>query len=232
MFTIAVCDDLQSELEAVKLHIEKFASENNVKAKFYEFIDAEKMIMSCGEVKFDIAFLDIDMPGINGLTAAQKIHEISENTILIFVTCHDEYVYESFKVSPFRYVRKGHEAELNEAFLSAIKKLKMTKHKIGFKTEAGICSMAFNDIHAFTSVNHKVYLCTQDRKIQVFSSLRDIENKLDKYGFIRIHSSYLVNCCYIYSVENSVVIMADSSELPLSRRKAKEVKEKFMKYCE
>ena len=52
-------------------------------------------------------FLDIDMPGISGLEIAKKLREENSDIILIFVSAHEQYVFESIEYSPFRYIRKS-----------------------------------------------------------------------------------------------------------------------------
>lgn len=229
---IAICDDETAFLNDLYKHITASLSKQDSNFTVDTFNSGDMLCEAFDSNGYDIVFLDIDMPKMNGLEAARKIKNTDDNNLLIFVTSHNEYVYESFKVSPFRFIRKNRYDELDEAIDSAINEVKSLKFQSTFKTDTGAVCVSISDIFAFTSINHQVYLCTKREKIRIYSSLRELESKYEDFGFVRTHTSYLVNIRYIYRINDNVVLLVDNSELPVSRRRMKTVKEKFIKFSE
>ena len=84
------------------------------------------------------------------------------------------------------------------------------------------------DIIFMQSDDHYVDIVTDVTKGTVRDSLNSIEKSYSHYGFIRIHSRYLVNYRYIYSIESSTVVLTNKQQLPMSRSKSNSVKEAFL----
>ena len=66
--------------------------------------------------------------------------------------------------------------------------------------------------------------------LECYGNLSALEEQLSEFDFVRTHKSYLVNCQYIYSVQAKQIILDDKTEIPLSRYKAEDVKNRYKKY--
>lgn len=109
IINIALCDDEQESLDILKKELDKEAEKLNIKISTSAYDDGNKVLdLICkNKEDFDILFLDIDMPGISGLEIAKRLREENSDIILIFVSAHEQYVFESIEYSPFRYIRKS-----------------------------------------------------------------------------------------------------------------------------
>ena len=113
---IAICDDeikIQEEIAA-------FINKDFSRSRVTYFSDGESFLASirgCPENLPDLLLLDIDMPGISGMEVAAALAEEKARTLIVFVTAHDELVYDSFKYHPFAFVRKKF---LEEELLSVL----------------------------------------------------------------------------------------------------------------
>lgn len=104
---IAICDDEYITAEYYYEQIERIFKEYSTECEIELFTDSGKLLTSLYEGKrWDICFLDIDMPLIDGLSLGQKLRELDMDCYLIYVSIHREYVYESFKARPFRFIPK------------------------------------------------------------------------------------------------------------------------------
>ncbi len=106
-YRIAVCDDDERILVQMAEVIKKEFAKAGEKAETSTFSVPKLLLDSNRTGSFDIIFLDIDMPDIDGIEAAGIIKKQNPNTLVIFVTSKDELVYKSFEVHPFGFIRKS-----------------------------------------------------------------------------------------------------------------------------
>lgn len=184
--------------------------------------------------KYDIIFLDVDMPYLTGEEIAAYIREREIGTLLIFVTNHDSFVFSSFRYRPFGFIRKKH---IDSELLIVIKDI---KNFFESKSEFFTCLSHGNEIYAkysdiifFESYSHEIIAHTISGNFTFSEPLSKLEKRLSSKGFIRTHSSYLVNSSYIFSVERERVVLNTNNTkqiVPLSRKRVNEVKHKMMTF--
>ena len=116
MIRISIVDDEEIILKSIRKKTEDLLNELKVDFEIYDYTDGTILLKEFKNVRFDIVFLDIEMPGISGLEIAQRIRDEEENVDIIFITNKDELVYDSIKFAPFRFIRKFRfETEISEA---------------------------------------------------------------------------------------------------------------------
>ena len=125
MIRVAICDDnkvfVNNMSQAVK---SEFKRQNNEDIELETYISSELMYQHHLIKPFDLVFLDIDMPEVTGMELAAKLEEQNPQAIVIFISNHEEAVFEAIHYKPFRFIRKAYlQAELSEA-LQSLKKQK------------------------------------------------------------------------------------------------------------
>lgn len=181
---------------------------------------------------FDIVFMDIAMPEMSGLEAAEKYREYNSNGILIFLTAYDEYIKEGYKVNAFRYVGKQDKPQdFFEALKSAIDCLQ-SRHKIRFQL--------INSGEVFVSPEDVVYFEAQTRSslmhmkndeiLPIRNKISDLTMLLEHSGFYLVHRAYLVNLKYARSCVAGEVIFSNLDKVPISQRKCQEFKKILSDY--
>ncbi len=175
----------------------------------------------------NILFLDIDMPGINGLEVAEMIEAHPHKVNLIFVTNRNDLVFDAIHFRPFRFLRKEClRDEIEEALLSVISKMKDESFLCEFESGSDVVKIAVQEIVYLESAGHYVKVHTQDEKVFVVrSKMSEMDNQLVMMGFVRIHIGYLVNIRNIYSISSKGVILDNGAELPISRKNVERVKQ-------
>lgn len=223
---IAICDDNNSDLMYIYKNIENTFINRNVSCDFTLYTDVNKFLNDNFASPFDVVFLDIDMPEMNGLEVATRINKLGINTEIVFVTNHDELVYKAYKFKALGFIRKKYlSVEANEILNSIIESVN-SRCKYIIIHDSGIdYKFNINDIIYMQSDDHYVDIFSKDKKNTIRNNLNNIEKQFSQYGFIRIHSRYLVNYRYIFSVEKNAVILIDRQQLPLSRSKSTSVKQ-------
>lgn len=226
---IAVCDDDKIHLNKIHKAISKCSEKSEVKT----FTSGISLLNEHTTRHFNVVFLDIDMPEFTGFEIADKINSIG-NTLIVFVTSHDELVYSSIKFQPFRFIRKAHLddelPEVVEALTEAYKK-QVLSGKFRFQTNKGDVFADLKEVLYIEIYGHWLQVhMSHSEPLECYGNLSALEEQLSEFDFVRTHKSYLVNCQYIYSVQAKQIILDDKTEIPLSRYKAEDVKNRYKKY--
>lgn len=226
MIKFAVCDDEQETIDRIseKLHI-YYSDECEIKT----YGDGAQLLSDCHQNCFDALFLNIDMPGSNGMEIAEKIRKNNLRVKIVFVSSQNDLAYKGYLYNAFRFVRKSN---LDQELCEAVKSLKETfssqREYLSFKTATGETFQSSKDIRYFESNGHFIDVVCNDRTIRMCGILREYEEMMKDNGFIRIHKSYLVNFRYIRFIEKNAVFLTCGKELPLSRNRVSETKIKIM----
>jgi len=229
-YLFALCDDNGTVADIVKHEIEKILRDLDKTGDVVCYTDALTLESDLSRgTHYDAFFLDVDMPGRNGLELAAAIRDSDRNVPIVFVSGKEEYVFDSFKVRPYAFVRKR---ILKREFLKLIpdllKKLDSSEeYWINF--ESGGVSFRMNPLQIIYAdvVNKSLHIVSEKREFNIRYPLSAFEQLVSSFGFLRIHKSYLVNYRYVFSIDTDTVRLDDGTTLPLSKHRTKEVKEEF-----
>lgn len=230
MLRIAICDDEKFFIDDFKLKITQIFRAYQWKGTITTFTEGMQLIKSNEKNKFDIIFLDIDMPEIDGFSIAEKIPE--KDTLLVFCTSHNELVYNSFSYQPFWFLCKdNYDKHLEEVILAARKKIALKNTNYEFNVNGEIFNVDIAEILYMDVSKHKVYVHLKDgQQIDFRENLSQIEEVFQEYGFVRINSGCLVNMLWIRHIYQNDVELKDGQIFSLSRGRKNNVREKFHEY--
>jgi two-component system LytT family response regulator len=235
MITATIVDDEADCCESLVMLLERYCSEVKVLDICYS---AEAAIQSIKEQKPQILFLDIEMPFMNGFQLLEKLGEI--NFELIFTTSYDQYAIKAIRFSALDYLLKPvdredlqkavqkaaqrHQQPLPQQLDMLLQKLKnpaIPINKIAIPTMEGFQLLAADSIISCESEGNYTHFFLKDkRKIIASRNLKDVEELLEDYPFVRIHHSHLVNINEVDKYvkgEGGYLIMSDGSTINVSR---------------
>lgn len=235
--SIAICDDDQVYLDIINEELIKAGQLNNIDIKTQLYQDGKQVIdtISKNKEQYDILFLDIDMPEISGFEVAKCVRDNGSDIILIFVSCHEQYVFDSFEYRPFKYIRKNRIKEEIEAALCKAYGIIANDNNSSFiaKTQTGMMQIKHKDIIYFEMYARKltVYINGCGEKILTGrKTIKDISDELDDENFIQINSGCIVNVKYIEEYEECNIKLDNGKKLAVSRSRMKKIKESLNKY--
>lgn len=241
MITATIVDDEPDCCELLVMLLERYCPEVKVLDICYA---AETAIQSIKEHQPQILFLDIEMPFMNGFQLLEKLGAI--NFELIFTTSYNQYAIKTIRFSALDYLLKPVDREeLQKAVQKAAQRnqhplsqqldmlLQKLKHpaipvnKIAIPTMEGFQLLAAESIISCESQSNYTYLFLKDkRKIIASRNLKEIEQLLEDYPFIRIHNSHIVN---INEVEK--YIKGEGGYLIMAMAQASMYQEAGRNYC-
>ncbi len=232
MIRVGIMDDEKMMLDLLENNIREISVKNNLTLELEFFLCGEKLIERNNENPFHIILLDIEMPSPNGLEVAKLLRQDKYDFVLIFITNRSDLVFQSFEYDVTAFIRKDHmKDELEQAIDRAYQKVLSKRQSYLFKTEAGIRNVQADSICYIASKGHEVKMFdTYNNSIRIMTTMDNLENILSPLEFVRCHSGIIINCRYIFSINSDHIELTNHEFIPLSRRRAKIVKEVFQKY--
>ncbi|MBE5927777.1 MAG: response regulator transcription factor [Lachnospiraceae bacterium] len=232
---IAICDDERESIEKIRNKILDIVNGKNIQIDIFTYLNSKSAVdvLQSDKEHFDILLLDIDMPELSGLEVAKAIRKKRENIILIFVSAHEQYVFESIEYSPFRYIRKSKlTEELPLAMKAAFARLENDKEKsIIIKTDDGEVRLFYSEIMYYETGNRRINMYLSNGKvITTWKTVKELIEEMNDERFIKLHSGCVVNVKYISEYSKSDVTLDNGEKLIVSRRNIKDVKEELLKY--
>ncbi len=214
MLRIAVCDDNELMLEKLKMIVKELCVENSLDSSVDIFLDGGELLKEYDKESYDIVFLDIFMPQVDGFTVAHHIRSKRDKVFLIFVTSQEELVYQIFEYEPYSFIRKRTDELIRKDMAEVIKRL--AKHFVQEQVLALETAYHLQErvrireiVYIISEKNYMQYILTGNRRIKVRQTMKEAANALGELGFLRIHRSLLVNMQHITSInykENGVYI--------------------------
>ena len=235
MYQAAIVEDDAAILEYLKNTLIQEFDKKGTTVAFDAFTSGTRFLeMYEAHYHYDVIFLDIEMPEIDGIQVCRHIRAQAPDSLVIFISNKEELVFQTFEVQPFRFIRKSEYQQLLPALVDAIsqKLEEQTKHLI-FITEPGsgdIFSFDIRNIFFVEAQRKNCLIVTTVGNSIVQCKISDMEEYLVPHGFIKIHRSYLVNCKHIFYIGKSSLQLTSGQELPISRGKVDEVKEGFRRF--
>ncbi len=224
---IYVCDDEPQMLKDLTAKIKYYMPEDEVQS----IGGGNALLIQLQQNLCDILFLDIDMPDISGMDIAGKLMEIESKPLLIFVTSHDELVYESLQYHPFGFIRKSFfDEEIEKVLKDCEAELKDRKKHFHFRMESRDIVLSLTDILYFEADGNYLKLYTEVEMFRFRSTVTAVENSLVNHGFIRIHKGFLVNQSAVKMIGRDGLAMVNGEFLPLGKNYVDEAKQKLLRY--
>lgn len=221
-----MCDDEEKILE----ELASFIKDEFPESKVQTFADGESFISSTQE-RPDVLLLDIDMPGMSGMEVASHFAQEKARTLIVFVTAHDELVYDSFKYHPFAFVRKKFLLEeLRNVLKDCEKEIEGRKRHFVFQSASKTINIAESDILYFESQANYLALCTKDGDYRLRSTMANIERELQGSDFLRIHKGFLVNLEHIKILKSDTLELDSGAKLPIGKSYSEAAKESILRY--
>ena len=224
---IAICDDEKIIRDIVKQKCEEYLKGRDISYDIVMFRNGIDLVKHKEDI--DIIFLDIEMPEVDGLLAAQYLRDKNVEIPIIFLTSHAEMMQKAFKVKAFRYLLKPlNRSEFVEALSGAIQEVMAEKIIVKYKETSSVINI--RDIFYIESLGDNTAI---HAKNQYFISNEPLKNWIHALGnqvFFQTHKSYLVNLEYVKKIEKGMVYLSFEYSVPVSIRNSRRIKEKMVEY--
>lgn len=237
---VAIIDDEVHCVEGLILHLKSSFPEAEI---VFKSTRPEEALLGLPKARPDLLFLDVEMPGMNGFELLDQL--AADSFDVIFTTAYSQYAARAFKAKAVNYLLKPiDETEFREAvqqwkeeretrtdrsseklneLLLYMKREGILRNKIAVPVSEGYEFIETNEILYCQSQNNYTLLFTTDkRKLVLSKTLKEFEKLLEKYYFIRVHKSFLINPNYMkkyFRNDGGYLVMQDGKSIPVSKTK-------------
>lgn len=229
---IAICDDDKSIIERVNELLNEYFESHGLELTVSRFSDGEALIKS--GIRFDMAFIDVEMPRVNGLEAAAYVRKNNRNAVIIIVSSYPDYLDDAMELNVYRFLSKPiDKTRFMNSISAALKRYFAITEPVLLQLSDETVKISTADI---------IYLSIDDRKIIVHTLERDYESsknmewwkkQLNPDLFAQSHKSYLVNLRYVTNFDKTTVTLKCGGKiykLYVSQRKYVKFKNAFYAY--
>jgi len=228
---ICICDDdilIHDILKNELLKYKNMLSEVEIEDLF----SAEDLVKQYNHNNnYDIIFLDVEMLELNGIEAAEEIRKKDSKVIIIFISSHPNYVFESFNVEPLHFLVKPiSEAEFKNVFFRAVSKYNTLNSVLSLKWQNERYQIKISQILYIEAYRRHITVYTENEYFEAVGKLSEMLKVLEPHGFIRTHQGFLVNMDFIKRFDISDVVLFNDKRIMLSVRKRTEALQKFNDY--
>lgn len=231
---VAVCDDDEREINHLSELITEYQLSRGVSLDCHFFHNSVDFLCDVKGGEYDLVLLDVVMPGISGIKAAQELREKDKNVKLIFISLSPEFAVESYSVDAYHYLLKPVDANALFSLLDKAGKELSTQEEQGFvlKNREGVVRLSFAEIEFVEVINKKVSFHLTDGVIrEVTAALADIEGELlTRQEFIKTHRSYIVNLNCVQSIGVNCAVTKRGHSIPVSRQRHNQVQNAYMNF--
>lgn len=222
MINIAIIEDEKDESDKLASYVRAFSEENDVDFNVKQYANPITFLTNYSG-NFDIVFMDIELPDMDGMTAAHKLRAADSDVDIIFVTNMARYAVKGYEVEALDFIVKpvtylGFGLKLKRALS---RRCRRDGTKIVVKTTEGQECVSSSELMYVEILNHNLIYHTVRGNIRSYDQLKRIEDPLLLHGFIRISRCYLVNLRFVRSVRGCDVRVGDDT-LQISRQRRSE----------
>lgn len=228
---IALCDDEPLHMS----DIENYVLQQDSKVHIDVYFSGDALLKAYNEgMRYQAVFLDMEMSGQNGLETADALRAMDDYVEIIFVTGYRQYMEDSFRCAPFRFLVKPIKPEkLEESVTALFKKLARKPTSIVIKENGNVFHLYSDEIVYCESEGHLIHIYTKNKMYTVRMSMSALMEQLVATNFGRPYNSYLVNFHYVRAImQNEVLLRECQAHIPISRTYKMSFKQAYVEYME
>ena len=230
---VAFCDDDKTSLNVIAGAVASILQQQEIPAQVEKYTSPLELLDCCQRMQMDLVFLDIEMPGLNGIELGQKLRKVTAATEIIYVSHREDCVFHALQVHPFGFVRKSHFLkdieDVTRSYLTMLEK-RRTEKNVVVQTQSGYLRVPVSHVLYFEGggTYQHMYVEGRTEPVRITSRMQKLEEELTPHGFLRVHKGYLVNFSAIDRFGGDELVLTSGTSIPISRSKVREVREKYL----
>lgn len=232
MIRIAICDDEQSICSQLEKILIEIAENITIEFEIETFISGKSLCAELQRQRYDLIFLDIELPKVSGIDVGKYIRDElkNESVQIAYISAKEGYAMELFEFRPINFLIKpiGKE-KVAKVIRKYIVITEQDNHIFEYKKRMEYYKVLMSEIIYFENRNRKVSIYTTDGEDEFYESMENIYNIVKEHDFLFVHKSIIVNYRFIKKISYEEVVMLDGTILPISQSRRPAIKSMYMK---
>lgn len=225
---IAICEDHSGERELLQNYIKASLQAHNVKAEVFAYENGEALIADTNKHFFSMMFLDIYLPGMNGMELALKLRKGGSNAAIVFTTVTDDFLAQSYDVWAVHYLVKPLAAEaVDEAVARALVVTRGEAPMLEIMVSRHNEYIPYSDIHYIEGSGRQCAIHTRTGIYAPYASVKELMDKLGDPRFVHCHRSYIVNLEHVLGIQQDRFAVRGDVMVPIRRGEAAAMRREY-----
>ena len=215
--SVLICDDLPEERRNLSRMLRHYEEEKgDIELRLEAASDGSELLSLWKPERWDIIFLDIYMPQLNGVEAARRLRKVDDRCEIVFATTSRDHGMEGYELRALDYLTKPFTQQDVDAVMDwFFKKLAERPRELAVRTSSGEETVRTQDVRYIESRGHTCVIHTGDRELVVRRGIDELAAGLDA-SFFRCHKSFLVNLALVSGVDQRAFRLTDGTYVPIS----------------
>jgi len=232
MIHIVVADDEPIFIKAISDIVKNKMESLGIHCTIHTLDNAEGVIELVNDYPVSLIFLDIDMPGLSGLDVAAQLYEEKHNREIVFVSSHDNYVFDALRVCPFSFVRKSRmREEIPDTIERFIGVYRIDNKFITVKSCYKSLRILAKEVLYIKKIGRNTSIVKSDGTIvKTWEPVSYFEKEYEDLGFVKIRKDTIANIKYLEAIAEDAVFFINGIVLPSSKERYAEITRRFLAY--
>lgn len=234
MLQIAVCDARAEDRDVISGLLKQYFKRYPYEYCITEYSSGETLTEDYEEERcwFSLIFLGMCLPGMAGMETARKVREMDKRAAIVFMAATPRFALESYEVRAFGYLLKPLQAEKTLTLIGSFLREMCDdqKKQLFLKVGKRGVRIGLEEIEFIESRRNLLLISLADKEqYHVYMKMDQVEEKLEGYGFLRCHQSFIVNMNYVKRADRDFR-MESGAQIPIRQRNAKAIRDTYFEY--
>lgn len=200
--------------------------------ELFKFASGEELLNAFLQKRLDILFMDIELVQMNGIETVRKLKAEQPNCLVFFVTSHDNYITDAFRLNSFQFLQKPvNEADFEVDINRAIEQYSASHNTLEIESNGLIKKVPIVEIYYIEVSGRHVEIHLIDQTLTSTENIKNFTDRLCGFGFAKTHYSFIVNMQHVIEIGKDTVALDSGESVILSRRYRNSFVQEYHRYC-
>lgn len=219
--SVIVCDDLPEERSSVRRLVQAYCRERGYTARLEESASGSELLSRWQPGRWDLAVLDIFMPGLTGVETARRLRQVDHICELVFLTTSRDHGLAGFELKILDYLVKPVDQETMFDMLDwCVRQQWERLRTLTIRSEREEMEVRLQDIRCIEVQRHTACITLGKKVVCTRRGISELEKEIGSPRFLRCHRSFLVNLDHVKLLQKSGFLMDNGQIIPISAAKA------------